>query len=66
MKRFSTDKDINNLVRDLLSSGWGYQNRKKHTIILSPKGKRIAVPSTPSDRRAYANFRRDINHIIQG
>jgi len=66
MKRYSKDKDINNLVRLLVSSGWNYKNRKKHGVILAPTGKKITVPSTLSDYRAYKNFSHDVRVIQQG
>jgi len=64
MKKFSSDKDINKLVIKLCKLGWGYKNRKKHGALLTPSGKKITVPSSPSDRRAYKNFSSDIRAIL--
>ena len=63
MKRFSKDKKIDGIVRYLIRSGWTVRPGKKHASILSPAGKRIAIPSTPSDFRSWRNFSRDIQHI---
>ncbi|MBA6339603.1 hypothetical protein H4J59_01060 [Colwellia sp. MB02u-10] len=64
MRKFSSDKDINKLVKKLCKLGWEYKNRKKHGALLTPKGKKITVPSSPSDRRAFKNFSSDIRTIL--
>jgi hypothetical protein len=65
MKKFSNDKDINGIVVALTKQGWRCRFGKKHTVIISPDGFRVAVPSTPSDRRAFHNFNRDLKHITR-
>lgn len=61
MRRISKNKDINNFVRSLIKlSNWTAVRGTKHVALLSPLGKRITVLSTPSDRRAYINFKKDI------
>lgn len=65
MRRMSKDKDINKFVRSLVKlSCWTAIRGTKHVALLSPLGKRITIPSTPSDRRAYINFKKDILRII--
>ena len=65
MKRISKDKDINSFVRSLIKlSHWTAVRGSKHIALLSPLGKRITVPSTPSDRRAYINFKKDVLRTI--
>jgi hypothetical protein len=64
MRRYSNDKDINQEVRMLIKSGWKIKNGSKHARVISPTGYHLTVPSTPSDRRAWLNFSRDIRHII--
>jgi hypothetical protein len=64
MKKFSSDKDINKLVGKLCKLGWRYKNRKKHGALLTPSGKKLTVPSSPSDRRAFKNFSNDIRTIL--
>lgn len=63
MKRFSNDKDIHRQVRQLLKQGWEYRAGKRHGAIVSPKGDKLAIPSTPSDYRALRNFCADIRRI---
>jgi len=64
MKKYSSDKEISLLVNSLISSGWRYHRKKKHGAIIDPiGGRRVTIPSTPSDHRAYYNFRRDIRHL---
>lgn len=50
MRRFSKDKDINKFIKNLMRERkWYCLRGKKHPYLYSPKGKRITVPSTPSD-----------------
>lgn len=63
MKKYSSDKDINELVRRLLKCGWTVRNGKKHPLVISPAGGRLPIPSTPSDRRSFYNFSSDIKKI---
>ena len=55
VKRFSK-KITQKKVVDLLREGWTYRSGKKHGVIISPIGSRVAIPSTPSDYRAGMNF----------
>ena len=66
MGKFSTDKNIDSLVRELLVEGWKSSKRKRHWQVVSPKGKTQTIPLTPSDNRAFMNFRSDIKRIKQG
>ncbi len=63
MKRISADKDIRRLVQKLIGEGWEIKNGKKHHSIISPGGRKIAVPSTPSDYRAIHNFQSDTKRL---
>ena len=47
----------------LIKSGWKVKNGSKHARVISPVGYHLTVPSTPSDRRAWLNFSRDIRQI---
>lgn len=61
---FSKDKDINKLVRKLLQLGWTYV-KGRHYKLYPPNGSSmLVVPSTPSDRRAFQNFRSDVRHRL--
>ena len=63
MPYISSDKNIRAFVQNLLrSEQWEIVRHGKHVIIRhKAKGanKTIVVPSTPSDPRAYDNFRRE-------
>jgi len=59
MRKYSSNKDIQKLVSSLIKQSWQYQRGKKHGSLLSPKGIRITIPGSPSDRRAYRNFLKD-------
>ncbi len=65
MKRFSNNKEIQKLVARLIRNGWQCVRGAKHTKLLAPNGKRITVPSTPSDRKAFINFSKDIQRLVR-
>lgn len=61
MKRYSTSKEINTLVRQLVRDGWLFQWGGQHGKLYTPNHAAcLSVPSTPSDRRAFLNFRQDV------
>jgi len=66
MKRYSSNKDINLIVRKLVKRDWKFKFGKKHGRIKSPIGLTFTVPNSPSDRRAVMNFKRDITRIDHG
>ena len=59
MKRYSASKEINTLVRQLVRDGWLFQWGGQHPN----RAACLSVPSTPSDRRAVLNFRKDIRRV---
>ncbi len=63
MKKYSNDKNINVLVHQLLQSGVWHIRRGRHPVLTAPSGKRLTVPSTPSDRRAFLNFKLDVRRL---
>jgi len=63
--KYCAAKEIDQLVRQLIHQGWSFRRGGKHGRLRSPAGKvTLSVPSTPSDRRAFLNFRRDIRHAV--
>ncbi|OOE78347.1 hypothetical protein BZG25_12640 [Salinivibrio sp. ML198] len=60
MQKYSSDKDIHQLICKLIKNDWHYQRRKKHGRLYSPSGYSITVPGSPSDKRAFTNFSKDI------
>ncbi len=63
-KRFSTDKEINSIVRKLLRSEWSYKQGRKHGRLLHSDGKRsLTISCTPSDKNAARGLLRDLKKI---
>lgn len=61
---FSKNKDINKLARSLLAVGWTFA-KGRHYKLFPPNGcGMVIVPTTPGDRRALQNFRRDVRHLL--
>jgi hypothetical protein len=66
MKKYSNCKEINKLVKKLVSLGYIYLNGKKHGRLLFPDGRFCtSVPGSPSDHRAYKNFYLDTQRSNQ-
>lgn len=64
MKRYSASKEINTLVRQLVRDGWQFQRGGQHGKLYAPNCTAcFSVPSTPSDRRAFLNFRQDVRRL---
>jgi len=61
---YSNDKNIAGFVQSLVRTGWRYQTGGRHGKLISPTGRRIPVPCTPSDFRAFDNFKRDIRRLM--
>lgn len=59
--RYSTNQSIDSLVNQLVKTGWLYDRRRKHGRLRPPGGyPAITVPCTPSDFRAFFNFRKEV------
>lgn len=58
--KYSSEKKIDGLVRKLVKAGWLFTRGGKHGRLQPPSGHALTVPCSPSDRRAYLNFRRDV------
>lgn len=64
MKRYSTSREIDQLVKRLLADGWRYQAGRRHGRVRPPSGCGfVSVPGTPSDFRAYLNFSHAIRRL---
>jgi hypothetical protein len=61
--KYSQDKRIAGMVRELIEKGWRYLPGGKHGKLVAPNGRRLAVPGTPSDWRSGLNFERDARRI---
>jgi predicted RNase H-like nuclease len=64
MRKYSSDKDIHKLICRLVKNDWQYQRRKKHGLLTSPEGNHVMVPGSPSDKRAYTNFSKEIQRTV--
>lgn len=63
--RYSANKDINIIVRDLVRQGWSFNWGSKHGRLRHPMGHPvITVPKSPSDRRSVQNFGCDIKRVL--
>ena len=59
--RYTSNKDINKLIKRLIRNNWEFKHRSKHGRIISPDGAlRITVSKSPSDHRSLQNFQREV------
>lgn len=65
MRKWSSDKDVNEEVKRLLRNGWRDGSGRRHPIVVSPTGIRLPVPSSPSCRFAANHFKRDVIKILK-
>ena len=63
MRKFSSCKEIGALVSMKVSQGWSFHIGKRHGKLVSPFGIKLVVPCSPSDYRAFQNFKRDMRAI---
>lgn len=63
--KYSTNKDIDQLIRQLIRQRWVFQNGGKHGRLTSPDGLlTLTVSRSPSDSRCLYNLRRDLRKGI--
>lgn len=61
--RYCSDKEVDRLIRRLVSQGWLYRNGSKHGRLAHPAGSPVlTVSRTPSDWRSVRNFFRDLRN----
>lgn len=59
--KYCNAKEINVLVSALVGEGWSFRRGGRHGKLRPPQGARmLTVPTSPSDHRAWLNFRRDV------
>lgn len=62
--KYCSSKEIDVVVRQLVRQGWSFTRGKKHGRLRPPCGHPVlTVPGTPSDCRAFLNFKRDLRHV---
>lgn len=53
------------MVKVLVREGWLFCRGGKHGKLRGPSGKlTLTVPNSPSDHRAFLNFKRDVHHAL--
>ncbi len=62
---YSRDKNLNSFICELIKAGWHFISKNKHGKIASPAGKRFTFPISPSDHRAFLNFKSTINQYLR-
>lgn len=60
---WSKEPRIHAFVEQKIEEGWEVQKRKKHHALIAPNKRRIAIPSSPSDCKAYLSFRRQVKYL---
>lgn len=61
---YSSDKELNKLVKELVAEGWTFSKGNGHGKVKTPCGKRIiSVSSSPSSHRAISAMRTRIARI---
>lgn len=63
MSKYHENKDIDKLIRKLLSRGWKLLPYTKHFKIQSPGGRAMTVSITPSCKFAIKHIERDVRRI---
>ncbi|HAR05231.1 MAG TPA: hypothetical protein DCR72_06580 [Pseudomonas sp.] len=59
--KYCSNKEIDQLIRQLVSQGWGFRRGSKHGRLTHPSGwPTLTVAKSPSDCRSLQNFRRDL------
>lgn len=64
--KYSSDKDVNQLVHNLVLDGWHFERGKKHGKLITPERKRfVVIPTSPSRKRAAKELRAVVRRILQ-
>lgn len=59
--KYCSNKEIDRLIRQLVSQGWGFRRGSKHGRLTHPSGwPTLTVSRSPSDCRSLQNFRHDL------
>lgn len=62
--KYSSNKDIDQVIRQLIRQGWSFRRGGKHGRLTHPDGQQtLTVANSPSDYRSFHNFRRDLRKI---
>jgi predicted RNA binding protein YcfA (HicA-like mRNA interferase family) len=59
--KYCSNKELDQLIRQLVRQGWNFRRGGKHGRITHPDGRpTLTVAKSPSDCRSLDNFRRDL------
>ena len=62
MCKYSSDKELNKLIRKLVANGWNYMRLSKHGRLITPCGCwATTVSISPSSRNAAKHLKWDIS-----
>jgi hypothetical protein len=65
--RYSSDRNVHDLIRSLVASGWSFRRGSKHGQLFPPACSRpIIVAGTPSDYRCFIKVRADVRRYLAG
>ena len=63
MSKRHSNKDINNLIKELVAVGWEIIGSKRHFKLRSPGGGLVSMSSSPSDEFAVNQIKRDVRRV---
>lgn len=62
--KYCSNKDVNQLIRQLIRQGWAFQSGRKHGRLISPDSRKtLTVSKSPSDSRCLHNIQCDIRKL---
>lgn len=61
----TNNKDVNKYINSLLKFGWSFVGRGNHPMLLSPKGRKIFVSSTPRDQGYLRVLKGRVNRALK-
>ena len=50
--RYSQDKDLDRVVKSVVSEGWSVYRGGSHNIAVAPNGRRLPIPGSPNHHGA--------------
>ncbi len=64
--KYSSMKEINQYVKNLVGLGWKFKRGKKHgRLILPGSSGIIIVACSPSDKRSLLNLKQNVRNLIK-
>jgi hypothetical protein len=63
---FRKNKEINQLVQELIQFGWSYAKGRQYKLFPHDSRGMFIVTGTLGDRHAFQNFRRDMGQRLRG